>query len=149
MFADDQNVLVLFIGFRQPCGVLSRQAGPAEEVGGRGGVQFPAGPGESQETGRGETSGSQEETAAPAPGQAGPHHSEQAAETGPDPDVIQAQPARAGGEESPAELRERGGQLPDLPGHSHEGPGTQTREATETGETREAGEATAPGNPGQ
>ena len=59
MFADDWIVVVLFIGFHQPCGGFSRKARPAETMGGRGGLLLPPAEGtaEGEETGRGQTSG--------------------------------------------------------------------------------------------
>ena len=59
MFADDWIVVVLFIGFHQPCGGFPRQARPAETMGGKGGLLLPPteGTAEVQETGRWQTSG--------------------------------------------------------------------------------------------
>ena len=78
MFADDWIVVVLFIGFYQPCGGFSRQARPAEKMGGRGRLLLPPpegtpegtaeGTAEGAETGRGETSSraTEEKTSRPA-----------------------------------------------------------------------------------
>ena len=73
MFADDWIVVVLFIGFHQPCGGFPRQARPAETMGGRGGLLLPPtapteGTAEVPETGRGQTSGraTEEKTSRPA-----------------------------------------------------------------------------------